>query len=514
MSIVRGLSIVVPFLALLAMGCVKRMERQVVEPAAYRTVNREAPFLKAHMRDGRLYVWSDWSIDSTSHAVAGTGLLYDANRRITDRGAHRVDLDSVALFETNVVRASPSVAIMGLVTGISAGVTVFCLTNTKACFGSCPTFYAFDGRHDRLQAEGFSASVAPSLEARDVDALYRARAQDGILTLRMVNEAYETHVVRSANLLVVPREPGTRIVTDEGHAFWSVDPPLQPLACVGPEGDCLDGIASFDERERFSLADSTDLATRETVELAWNAPPGGKGQPAIMIASRQSLLQTYLLYQTFAYLGGSVGEWLAKFERGDPLAKRHAGSLVSLLGGIDVLVPDRFGRWRQVGRILETGPLAADVKIVRLPRGSDPTRVRLRMARGAWRIDYVALTTVTGAVEPQRLAPREVFHRGTLAVDARRRLLDPDEALVTFPGDEYTLVYRLPDASREYEFFLESQGYYLEWMREEWIAEENPLEAARLFLDPAGSLKRLAPRFKRVESDLENAFWRSKYAGL
>jgi hypothetical protein len=328
----------------------------------------------------------------------------------------------------------------------------------------------------------------------------------------MVNEAYETHVVRSANLLVVPREPGRRVVVDAELAFWSVTEPIAPLGCVGPEGDCLDFVTTFDGRERLSLADSTDLATREIVDLTWGRWPDG--EVGVLIGSRQSLLPTYLLYQTFAYLGSSVGEWLAKFERADEATKERSNRLVETLGGIEVLVQDQLGRWILVDRILETGPLAADVKLVHLPGGSDPSRVRLRIARGAWRVDYVALTTIREGVEPERLAPWAVMHRDTLATDARRHLLDPDETLVTFPGDEYTLVYDLPADVEEYELFLESQGYYLEWMRDEWTAEENSILAAQLFLDPAGALRRIAPEFKRVEAELETAFWRSKYVGF
>jgi hypothetical protein len=51
-------------------------------------------------------------------------------------------------------------------------------------------------------------------------------------------------------------------------------------------------------------------------------------------------------------------------------------------------------------------------------------------------------------------------------------------------------------------------------MRAEWLAEEDLARAAALFLDPAGSLRRLAPEFKRAEPELEAAFWRSKYAGF
>jgi hypothetical protein len=201
----RGRSVLVVLLAILAAACVTRMERRLIVPAAFRTVDRRAPYLKAHMRDGRLYVLGNWSVDAVNDAVAGTGVLYDVHRTVIDSNSYRLDVDSVALFETNVVRAPASVAALSVITGLSAGVTVYCATNPKSCFGSCPTFYASDGQRELLQAEGFSASVAPSLEARDVDALYRARAPGSTVELRMVNEAYETHVVRSANLLVVPR---------------------------------------------------------------------------------------------------------------------------------------------------------------------------------------------------------------------------------------------------------------------------------------------------------------------
>jgi hypothetical protein len=82
---------------------------------------------------------------------------------------------------------------------------------------------------------------------------------------------------------------------------------------------------------------------------------------------------------------------------------------------------------------------------------------------------------------------------------------------VTFPGDEYTLAYRLPPDYANRELFLEARGYYLEWMREEWLAEENAAKAAHLFLDPAGAMRAMALEFKRREAEMEAVFWRSKY---
>lgn len=493
-----------------ATACVQRMYRELTPPEAHRTVDERSPFLKAHMRDGRLYVLNNWS--SAADAVLGPGILYDAHRNMVDSGAYRLSVDSVALFETNVVQPSPSVAALSVVTGISAALTAYCLSDTKACFGSCPTFYASDGRQELLHAEGFSSSVAPSLEARDVDALYRVEPLGGRVEIRMVNEAYETHVVRTANLLVAQRKPGRRVFVDVDGQFWSVSEPNPPVSCTEPQGDCLDLVRVFDGRERLSLADSADLATRETVELSFDQP--ADGHAALVIASRQTLMQTYLLYQAFAYLGSSVGQWLAAFERADAGTKEQTNQLVDRLGGVEVQLPGASGEWSTVDVVLETGPLAADVKLVPLPEGADPTRIRLRMAKGAWRVDYVALTTLDQSVTPQRIEPSAVLHADSSAPGARQSLLLSDRTLVTFPGDEYTLVYDLPPEAAEYELFLESQGYYLEWMRQEWIAEEEPSKAAQLFLDPAGALRRLAPEFKRVESRLEGAFWRSKYAGF
>ena len=82
---------------------------------------------------------------------------------------------------------------------------------------------------------------------------------------------------------------------------------------------------------------------------------------------------------------------------------------------------------------------------------------------------------------------------------------------MTQPGDEVRFSFRLPGSASGDELFLETRGYYLEWMRQEWLAEEHPGRAAEMFLDPAAALRRMAPEYKRREGDLERAFWSSRY---
>ena len=90
-------------------------------------------------------------------------------------------------------------------------------------------------------------------------------------------------------------------------------------------------------------------------------------------------------------------------------------------------------------------------------------------------------------------------------------LTNPDSVLVTFPGDSYFLNYTLPADFNDYELFIESQGYYLEWMRDEWLGEENPAKVYQMIFNSKQYYKDLAPQFKQIEAEMEETFWSSKY---
>jgi hypothetical protein len=489
-------------------GCsVKRLSRTLTPPEQPSSLDRNSPFLKAHMRDGRVLILSEWSADSASRTVLGHGDALDVNRAVITRGSFTVPLDSVALFETNVVLNSGSVSALSVVTVASLAMTAYCIANPKACFGSCPTFYVSDGTGPKLQAEGFSSSVLPSLEATDVDALYRVPEPRGELEVRMKNEALETHVVRHVELLAVARARDERVFASVDGGFQRGRLLAPPSRCAGPEGDCRDALLAFDGIERLSLADSVDLAAREVIELEFSDV--ADGPLGLVLARRQTLLSTYLFYQELAYMGHSAGYWLATLERGGAHLSTRAGGIGRALGGIEVFVRNEDGSWLLAGVDNETGPLAADVRLMPLPRvAGKPLRVRLQMARGLWRLDWVALARLTGAATPIRLRPVSVERVGPNAA----RTVPPDGVLTTYPGDEYVFRFRLPEAGGPHELFLESRGYYLEWMRDAWLAEENPRLAAMMLAQPADALRLLAPEFKAQEAGMERAFWGSRYA--
>lgn len=361
-----------------------------------------------------------------------------------------------------------------------------------------------------LQAEGFSDAIAPSLESSDVDALYRSTGAGGDFTLRMTNEAYETHVVKQADLLAVPRPPGGRVLA-RGDELWTASRLAAPSACRGDDGDCLPSLRAFDGASRLSPTDPDDLGAREHLELEFPGAGAGPDRYGVVISARQSLVTTFLLYQGLAFLGDTVGAWLAAIERGDTAARTGGRGWQAALGGIEVQLPDGAGGWRTVDEVYETGPIATDVHLLLLPEGAPAERIRLRLARGNWRVDHVAVATLTGRAQPIRIRPHAI--RGTLGAEfAGRRTPATAFPIVTQPGDAYRLVYRLPGDRGPLELFLDSRGYYLEWMRKEWVAEQAPLRGIQMVLDPAGALRRFAPAYKRVEPEIERMFWESRYA--
>lgn len=495
---------------LLSSCAVYTQKRELVEPTDSSSLNKDSEYLKAHVYNGGVYILNAWEVNSEEKTIIGAGVLLNQNREVIGRGSFEVPLDSVAIFETNVNKLSGSVIAMSVITGASVALTIYCIANPKACFGSCPTFYADDGEKMVLVAEGFSSSVAPSLEKTDVDALYRAVPSGSDFTLKVTNDALETHMIRYADLLILKRPEKGRVLATDKHKFFQAERLIEPALCVGPEGDCLDQLIAYDGYERVSLADSTYLGTKEMIELEFDiASEDGYG---LVIASRQSLMSTYLFYQMLAYMGRSAGEYMANLERFGTLNRNISGGIGNALGGIEVLIKDTSGDWRSVGEIGETGPLAVDTKIVPLPGlNMGGNRIKLRFTRGFLRLDYVALAKLGDEIEPVRLKPSMVFS-DTQPDDSVLALLHDDEKyVITLPGDSYRLHYTLPEDYADYELFLESRGYYMEWMREEWLAEENKSLAAMMIFNPEKALRYLAPEFKKAEPDMEEMFWNSKY---
>jgi hypothetical protein len=260
--------------------------------------------IKLYMKSGELYQLEKWNMNSTRDTFAGYGRLFDSKRDLISEGNFLIPTGKVILAETNYIKPASIGTALSVLTVISGITTVICITNPKACYGSCPTFYAFDGDNYMVQAEGFPASILPSLEEKDIDALYRIKCRDENFEIQVKNEAYETHIIRSADILALPKPFGGRVFCTKDGKFLQAINLTEPAQSTASEGDISEKLCAFDGNERFSTAESNDLSAREIIEITFHKEYSDN--PGLVIASRQTLLTKFLFYQTLTYLGSNA----------------------------------------------------------------------------------------------------------------------------------------------------------------------------------------------------------------
>src|SRR6185436_18137345 len=105
-------------------GCVRQAVRKEWQPTQVAAIGHRSSYLKAHLRDGSVLVFSSWTVDSAATRVSGEGRLLGLNRELMRDGAQSIPVDSVALFETNEVSRHPAVAALAVISGVSVGLTI------------------------------------------------------------------------------------------------------------------------------------------------------------------------------------------------------------------------------------------------------------------------------------------------------------------------------------------------------------------------------------------------------
>jgi hypothetical protein len=473
-------------------------------------------FLKVHMKNGDVCILKDnWQVDSASSAVVGSGTRYNLNRAQVFEGKMSITPDSIALLETNKKLDGAEAGRIGglaLLTGVDALVGIFCIANPKACYGSCPTFYLNEkDNFHYADAEGFSNAILPSMEYADIDALGRCETGKESFSLTLKNEALETHCVKGVSLLAVPVGKEERVFQTPGDQLFRCSNPVRVASATADEGDITALIAAADRQERFSPSDEKDLNSKEEVELKFRTGHFG-GSRGLVLHFRQTLMTTYLFYGAMGYMGDEASDYFARLESDSSLRQRFDAT-TSLLGGIDAyLWSDEKKEWIYQQSFSETGPIAINKQLIPFRDSvyGKEVRVKLVMNRGLWRIDYAGLTDLLEPVRPAELLPVALYDKGRLDGDALGQLNSPKEYLLSMPGSEYRLEFRLPPHEGGMELFLRSEGYYLEWMRAHWIKDKDLLKLKAMVDYPSFYLRSEAKDFKRYEAMMEQDFWGSR----
>lgn len=478
---------------------------------------QEQLFLKAHLKNGDVYILKDsWEVDTILNQVTGNGSAYDFNRNKTSEGLIAVPLDSVAIFETNKKLGkteSKRITALAILAGVDVALGAFCITNPKACFGSCPTFYIDEEDNFHYSdAEGFSNAIAPSMEYFDIDALNNDKVTGNTFSITMKNEALETHVIKSIKLFAVPRKKGQRAYHSPGNEFYISEDIYELEKARASEGDITALLKSADRRERFSPADEHNLSSKEEIYLDFK-DIRAKDAPGLLINFRQTLMTTYFIYSAMGYMGDEVGDIFTKLETSNHTREKLEKGIKKELGDIEIYALDHNSKeWIYQGGVNETGPVAINRQVLPLDiaaRGGE-LKIKVVLNKGLWRIDSFALTNILEKASPVEILPSEVLNKGVQDTAAREEIIAADDYLISMPGSEYKMKFLLPANHEDYELFLYSEGYYLEWMREKWIKDKDLLKLRQMIENPQRYLLQQAEDYKEYEKTMEQQFWNSK----
>lgn len=401
------------------------------------------------------------------------------------------------------------VAATVLVVG-GAIVAIECLNNPK-CFGSCPTIYSDSAGTPVLEAEGFSYSIAPIFEAPDLDRLRARPDRGGQLTLEVRDEAYETHYINHLGLVEVLHDSDELALPDNANRPVAVRDLQAPTAArdrlghdIRPTVASADGVVYHTPDAVLSNADSAD--PNDYIDLTF-ARPAERDTAAVVFRMRNSLLNTVLLYELMLGDPGLrsldwVGHDLANIGPAAKLGRWYAKHM-----GMRVLVRDGSA-YREVGRILDTGPVAWKDVAVRIPvLEQDSVRVRLSFVADDWRIDQIRMATGVRTPEFRSIVPTALTTRdGGPDTAALARLRAPDDQyLVTSSGQRFFLTFDTgpTPAGRSRTFLLASQGYYIEWLRGSWMRTE---QLASTFVPTDEALVVTLRRWRSEQTDLERRF--------
>jgi hypothetical protein len=327
----------------------------------------------------------------------------------------------------------------------------------------------------------------------------------------MKNEALETHCVNEVKLLAYPRKQGERVYHSPYNAFYLCENNYPLTKAKGNEGDITSLMKIEDKHERFSFSDANNLSSKEEILLTfdnvYNADDLG-----LIFNFRQTLMTTYLFYSAMGYMGDNVGDIFAILET-DQEMRNKFDATTKELGQIDIYSwNEQINGWEIENRIYETGPIAINKQFIPLKNLSFDSTVKLKLVlnKGLWRIDYVALTNIKEKVKPIEIAPGSILNKGKPDNTALSEITDPGKHLISMPGSEYKFNFTLPNPDTDYELFLYSKGYYLEWMREHWIKDKDLLKLKQMVDNPKKYLRDEAKSYKQYESVMEQVFWNSK----
>lgn len=434
-----------------------------------------------------------------------------------------VPLDSVIAMTYYEQNLSGGKVLASLFLGIFGAtltpLSIYCLLCPKCCFGSCPTVYTMSDSGSVLEAELFSHSISKCLEEDDLALIDREVPGDGNVTLRLTNEALETHSINEFQLRAVSHPAGTRVYPGVKKDIITVRSLTPAAAASDRSGKDVTAILDRADGEYYRSGETTfTTLTREGqsdwLELRMGVAQGVK-KVTLVLRLRNTLLSTVLFYDVVL---GSQGigavDWIGRLNTDRTYAAAFR-RVYETFSGIKVEYRQN-GEWKEQASITDVGPISWKYRAVEIPVGDEGDLVvRLRFFPDNFMIDYAGFDlepTDVSLVSVVDLFPDSITdNAGNRRPDLLQTLRAVDDSyLVTEPGEAYRFSYHVPrTGGGPVTLLVHSDGYYTEWLRGSWIKGGDPGYHFDLF-DIEGTLKELSRKWVEDRPLMEKKFFESR----
>jgi len=478
---------------------------------------------KVHLYDGSMIVFAN-GFEMTGDYVKGKGILYDLTREHS-KPVETISRDSVAFLEyyKKELQTGPFWGSLG-----APLLFVAAIQNEdihKAFFGSCPTVYSFDGEKYSLEAECFSYSISPTIETYDLDRIDHGKTFNGKFILNVRNEALETHYINQMKLVIVDHP--------EKYEPFPVNKPFlerkDQIILFGRESSILKAISKsgrdvktlLTERdEQWYQSDSSVIQEiSEKVEKDWieifTTVPEGANNMVVALRFRNTLFHTVEFYDLLLNgYGAQAIDWIG-VKMADPIYltqlykwyQRYFGIYVELWNG-DKIEKKVF--------IDDTGPIAWRQIAFELPVPKN----RIAKLRFNFLPDNVMLDWIGISFDS---SPEFTIHEAECSkiVDIRGRQKNilptflkqnDDQYFITYPAESYHLIFNVGDEPKGMNrtFFLNSRGFYIEWIRHNWLEFAESNEEKLTFQLNEASIIHAAKHWIAKKAEFEKQFFNSK----
>jgi hypothetical protein len=509
-------------------GCFPTVETHIMKKedlkSNYIKVNSPS---KVFLKDASMIIFQEGFTVSNNY-LTGEGIKHKFAKSDlpADKTGFRICIDSLVAVTVNDLKlegsrqtANTLLFAIGLPTTAISG---YCVACPKCCFGSCPTVYSYDGTGYNFETELFSYSIAKQIEENDLDLLNQPVPENGILNLKVNNEALETHYINKLSLILANHPAGTKLLPSAKGKYVLIQKPIPPVKAINSEGKDVTSLINSPDANYYRSNTEMVKKLRAGINYDWldikTKVPDNSKSAKLILRYKNTLLSTVLFYEVVL---GSQGikavNWTNNMNN-DKLYASQFNFVYQTFSGL-IIFENKNGSLKGKGAFADAGPLSWKYSAEEFSiDGENELNIRLKFIPDNFMIDYAAFDFSDdsgNSITYQEIAPYEITDIDNSPQNDIPELINnaDNKYIVTNPGDSYKINYKIIKRyDCEQTLFISSRGFYNEWIRGSWIRNNRPINSGYTFnlADINGTLENLADSWIYSREEIEREFFKNK----